>query len=543
MFSNVFLAATLLLSLVNTTIADRNVWSKSVDGVGALMQLNTDVPKTTGFAATFYSYPWGDFIPFWKDSWVQESYSFNTIRATANAVTSPNFSLNGGNQNLYGLYNINMENVVIELKGYYSPTASGVHRVTANEINDGGFIWIGQGAFDACSQESDSNSYDDVLLGVRSDHAHSSYIYLEAGLLYPIRVVYFNVQAHAQLQFQIVDPNGNIIDNFQNVYNFPLSAIEGCKSTTRTDDASVSTVTVIAASDTVMYSPTTDAAGSTYYVKEVVVASPTATVSQALTSSTTYTHSHAVLTGNSSATGCNFDLARVSTTPGFHATFFKYECCNVNNSKYYANSYTEQSVIGTAHGISSPNYSIHGGIHTDTIYNDVKINSGLGYVNQLTGYFYAQESGLYAFTIKNVNDGAMVWFGNSYAFSCCQPDEIPYNSDIGALIFTTGDDVTAYVHFDAGQYYPMRIVLVNILLDSQLDIMVVTPSVILHDNWSDWVYSISDVESGACPYSSSSSSSSSSATSSNTSGASSGASSGTPSNTLEHIWCFIWYSI
>ena len=122
MFSNVFLAATLLLSLVNTTTADRNVWSKSVDGVGALMQLNTDIPKTTGFAATFYSYPWGDFIPFWKDSWVQESYSFNTIRATANAVTSPNFSLQGGNQNLYGLYNINMENVVVELKGYYSRT-------------------------------------------------------------------------------------------------------------------------------------------------------------------------------------------------------------------------------------------------------------------------------------------------------------------------------------------------------------------------------------------------------------------------------------
>ncbi|GAV30694.1 hypothetical protein PMKS-004213 [Pichia membranifaciens] len=126
---------------------------------------------------------------------------------------------------------------------------------------------------------------------------------------------------------------------------------------------------------------------------------------------------------------------------------------------YYANSYTEQSVIGTAHGITSPNYSIHGGIHTDTIYNDVKINSGLGYVNQLTGYFYAQESGLYAFTIKNVNDGAMIWFGNSYAFSCCQPDDIPYNSDIGALIYTVGDDITAYVHFDAGQYYPMRIVL------------------------------------------------------------------------------------
>lgn len=122
MFSNLFLATTLLLSLVNTTVAERNVWSKSVDAVGASMQLNSEATQTPGFAATFYSYPWGDFIPFWDDSWVQGSYSYNTVRATANAVTSPNFSFRGGNKNLYGLYNINVENVVVELKGYYSRT-------------------------------------------------------------------------------------------------------------------------------------------------------------------------------------------------------------------------------------------------------------------------------------------------------------------------------------------------------------------------------------------------------------------------------------
>lgn len=72
----------------------------------------------------------------------------------------------------------------------------------------------------------------------------------------------------------------------------------------------------------------------------------------------------------------------------------------------------------------------HGG-QTDIIYDEVKVVSKNGHVNQLTGYFYARESGIHATKIKNVNAGAMIWFGNDYAFACCQPDNIPYDSEQG----------------------------------------------------------------------------------------------------------------
>lgn len=121
MLSNLFLTTTLLLSLVNTTFAQRNVWSKTANGVGGSIILKDNAPKETGFAATFYDYPLLNFIPFWDDSFVAGEYSSNAIRTTANSVTEPNFEFTNNllSEQIYGLYNMNMLNVLVELKGYY----------------------------------------------------------------------------------------------------------------------------------------------------------------------------------------------------------------------------------------------------------------------------------------------------------------------------------------------------------------------------------------------------------------------------------------
>lgn len=120
MLSKLAVATALLASFISPSSAERNVWSKSVDGVGASIVMKDDSAITTGFSAKFYDYPWGDFIPFWCDHWVAGGYSTNDIRTTASAVTSPNFSFSPGNKNLYGLYNIDMTNVLVELKGYFA---------------------------------------------------------------------------------------------------------------------------------------------------------------------------------------------------------------------------------------------------------------------------------------------------------------------------------------------------------------------------------------------------------------------------------------
>jgi len=103
--------------------------------------------------------------------------------------------------------------------------------VTDQEANDGAWFWLGQGAFDTCSGQYDDNTYDEILLGARSSGSFSSYVYLEAGTYYPIRVVYINLLTEAVLQFQIVQPNGDI-DDFSNVVNFSPNDEEACVSLT-----------------------------------------------------------------------------------------------------------------------------------------------------------------------------------------------------------------------------------------------------------------------------------------------------------------------
>lgn len=120
MFSKLFLATTLLASILKPTLATRNVWSQSQEGIGATIILKDDAVKTTGFSAKFYDYPWGNFIPFWNDDFVADSYTTRSVRTTATAVTSPNFSFDDSNDNLYNMYNINMANVLIELTGYFA---------------------------------------------------------------------------------------------------------------------------------------------------------------------------------------------------------------------------------------------------------------------------------------------------------------------------------------------------------------------------------------------------------------------------------------
>lgn len=121
MLSNLILATTLLLSLIDTTVAQRNVWSTSANGVGASMILKDSNAVETGFDATFYQYPALNFIPFWDDDFVAGEYSSNSIVTSTSKVTDPNFYItdNIHSAEIYGLLNINMFNVLIELKGYF----------------------------------------------------------------------------------------------------------------------------------------------------------------------------------------------------------------------------------------------------------------------------------------------------------------------------------------------------------------------------------------------------------------------------------------
>lgn len=545
---NIISFATILLSLVTSSQAKRNVVSSTANGSGVVAGVAT---YSTGFNARVFHYPAGDLIDFNNDNYVADSYALSNPITSTNQVTEPNFSYEFPVQgeDLYSMLNINMWNTLVELKGYFKAPETGLYQVSINEVNDGGFIWLGQGAFDGCSQESIDGSYSDVLIALRGDGAHSSYVYLEEGVLYPMRTTFINIFFDASFEFEVVQPNGNIITDFSDtIINFEKSDIQACipapyghnpiATSTKynygtqytTSSSSYQQVVIdntnyllnqiyfpqpsltiqstvsntFAASTTITTIKTTNGVQTPVVIVidqesvDQTVLIPTTTAVSSSANIVTVT-----ATGKSmaQATGCSLNDSLMTKLPGFHASLYKYDdCFGFLEPTYYANDYTTEHLVGTAQNVTAPNFSVDACLfRSDDIYGNV-IDSWKGYVAQLTGYIYASESGLYSFTTNYSDDGSMVWIGTNDAFACCQPDEIPYNSDKGALFFAKDHQkVTGYVHLTEGYYYPIRIVLVNWYGNSALDVSMVTPSgIVVSDDWSNWVVSVEDQQDGFC---------------------------------------------
>lgn len=517
MFKNIISLASIALALIGGSYADdRDVYRTTAQGTGVQASVAS---SSVGFNARFFDYPAGDLIRFNDNNWVADSYSAGQPRTTTNSVTVPSFSFQhgSGGKSIYNMYNINMWNVVVELKGYFKAPETGLYTVTINEANDGAWIWLGAGAFDACSQESLENTYDQLLLGVRCDGAYSSFVYLEEGNLYPMRTTYINIYFGAQFQFEVITPSGDIITDFSDtIINFDINQIESCTSAVYGDNSnkqavvgsaasasgtglSTTTVTNTFAATTTMVTvvTTNGVTQTTSVVVEQVSADAKALPNPDKAGAT------ATITGRTldNAYGCSINTAAATAWPGFHASVYNYDgCFGFLESTYYANGYTTESLMGTGANITAPNFSVKAWLgNTDTIYG-AHLDSWKGYVAQLTGYIKAQESGLYQFAIDYSDDGSMVWIGTNDAFACCQPDSIPYDSADGALFFAKDQEArNGYVHLDAGSYYPIRVVLVNWYGDSVMQMSMITPSGdYIKDDWSDFIVSFPELETGSC---------------------------------------------
>jgi sporulation protein YlmC with PRC-barrel domain len=543
MFKNIATLISVALALVGGTHATQNVYDTTAVGTGAYIGVAT---YSKGFNARFFEYPEADLIRYFSNDYVAGNYALQAPFTSTTGVTEPNFSYGWQprHESIYDMLNINMYNVNVELKGYFVAPESGLYNVRINNVNDGGWIWLGAGAFDTCSQNSLGNTYDDLLLGVRgAGNAYSSYIYLDEGAMYPMRTNYINIYFNAVFQFEIVTPSGKVITNFEDtVINFDKKDVEACISAQY--GQIVKTSSTIAFGDeyetpSTTYYPT-ESEGQTLLVEQVYYSAPASTVTENLSNTfATTSVGTAITTVNGvatpvavvinqesvpieqltsttkaaqptitsmgktvpQATGCSLNEDLMKKYPGFHATIHTYDnCFGFLEATYFGNDYTTESVIGTGANITSPNFSVHAYLwQTDTIYG-AELVSWKGYVAQLTGYIYAKESGLYQFNIDYSDDGSMVWIGTNDAFSCCQPDTIPYDTNDAALIFAKDQEmVGGFVYLTEGNYYPIRVVLVNWYGDSVLQMSMITPSGnYIKDDWSNWVYSVEDTQDGFC---------------------------------------------
>jgi len=121
MFSKFALSATALLSILQVTYAE--VTGTTAAGVGASVFMKPGAAIQTGFNANFYDLPIPLLINFNDNDFMADGYTAIKPRASTSLVTSPNFSLDDNdNASIYGLYNQDLDNTIMELKGYYHGT-------------------------------------------------------------------------------------------------------------------------------------------------------------------------------------------------------------------------------------------------------------------------------------------------------------------------------------------------------------------------------------------------------------------------------------
>lgn len=130
---------------------------------------------------------------------------------------------------------------------FFIAPETGLYKIVANECDAGAWFWLAtDGAFDCCSQGINSDSADDILLGIRDDGNYGSYVYLEEGVLYPMRAVYINLAGAAIFQFEVVTPSGYPITDFSSyIVNFDVSELSDCGEVTASNPLSTTTAVTI----------------------------------------------------------------------------------------------------------------------------------------------------------------------------------------------------------------------------------------------------------------------------------------------------------
>ncbi|KAL2710363.1 Flocculation protein FLO9 [Kluyveromyces marxianus] len=158
-------------------------------------------------------------------------------------------------------------------------------------------------------------------------------------------------------------------------------------------------------------------------------------------------------------------------------------------------------LLGTSKGVTDLSFSlgerdscnppVNGKLPANYNFNDPITITNFSML--ITGYFYAQKSGEYEFSLDYVDDLSYVNIGAGKAFDCCHKqvsvtDPGPF--DLSTIWPKTSD--TATVTLFEGFYYPLRIFYLNRQSLAELKISFKDPDGIVHHNFDGYIYSVPD---------------------------------------------------
>lgn len=176
-----------------------------------------------GFHARFFKYIYPDYAREGSDEdYITTNYNRDDRFITEkDGITDVNFyhfyniNSNGPTYGIVNGLNITTSNFTVEYSGWFVPTETGDHTFKIGQTDDGTSIEIYEDNYSLCCGTIVHRTLIQNLQIYDNEHTRQQSVYLEAGVPYPMKIVYFNKDAVAIQSVSFTDPSGNIHNNFE----------------------------------------------------------------------------------------------------------------------------------------------------------------------------------------------------------------------------------------------------------------------------------------------------------------------------------------
>ena len=175
-----------------------------------------------GFHARFYKYIYPDYAREMSDEdYISKGYKRDDRFITSKTgITDVNFfhfynlNPNGPTYGVVNGLNIISSNFTVEYSGWFVPKETGDHVFQIGQTDDGTSIEIYDDNYSLCCGMIVHRTVIQSLQIYDNEYIKKQSIHLEAGVPYPMKIVYFNKDRVAIQDISFVDPSGETHKNF-----------------------------------------------------------------------------------------------------------------------------------------------------------------------------------------------------------------------------------------------------------------------------------------------------------------------------------------
>ena len=315
---------------------------------------------------------------------------------------------------------------------------------------------MGEGAFDPCIPNA-GYQYGNPLLETKKDNNYESgNILLQKGQYYPIRVVYGIQSGRARLHFHIKGPNGMGAISNSNIMYFDLQSIndKSCKIITARDEplftstAPLEEASIIKEASFATITKTADKFITTYVEEQPYRYASSPTIQPIAP------FNYGTEENVPPAIDCNGGIITNNLNSGLHAKIYRADRYMFPDSFDFSTDLTQYKLVDEVDQLTTMTYSYIFGTAFLHFLNGWNGN----YIADLTGFFYADISGQYTFEMINSNNAVQLSMGKPFA--CCGSQETP-EATLTMNTWKFSSYATQSVYLEGGNYYPLRIIIIN----------------------------------------------------------------------------------